>query len=88
MPKPSPAQQVVIETNVGSVQRIAMLIIDKPRKLREAAIEIARRNYADVLKENGLGDDEQARAWLDLQITALRALISKIEASGSTGGTA
>jgi len=65
-----------------------MLIIDKPRNLREAAIEIARRNYADVLKENGLSDDEQARAWLDLQIRALRALISKIEASGSAGGTA
>jgi hypothetical protein len=88
MPKPRPAQQAAIETSIGSVQRIAMLIIDKPRNLREAAIEIARRNYADVLKENGLSDDEQARAWLDLQITVLRALISKIEASGSTRGTA
>ena len=36
--------------SVGSVQRIAMRIIELPKDQREAAIEIARRNFSESLK--------------------------------------
>jgi hypothetical protein len=52
-----------------------------------ARIEFVRRNYADALEKFSI-EGEQARAWLELQIKEIRSLISEIEASGGTGGTA
>ena len=87
MPDPTATQQSAIEASIGSAQKIAMRIVDLPKDKREAGIEFVRRNYADTLEKFGI-DDEQARAWLELQIKGIRSLILEIEASGGTGGGA
>ena len=87
MPDPSATQQAAIEASIGSAQRIAMRIVDLPKDKREAGIEFVRRSYVDALEKFGI-DNDQARAWLELQIKGIRSLISEIEGSGDTGGRA
>ena len=87
MPDPTATQQAAIEASIGSAQKIAMRIVDLPEDKREAGIEFVRRSYADALEKFGI-DNDQARAWLELQIKGIRSLISEIEASGGAGGTA
>jgi hypothetical protein len=67
MSDPTATRQAAIEASIGSVQRIAMRIIDLPKDKRETGLAIVRRNYTEALKRHGF-DNEQGRAWIDLQM--------------------
>jgi hypothetical protein len=81
----TPEQRAAIEASIGSVQRIAMKIINLPREHRETGLEVVRRNFSDALKKHGY-DNEHGRRWLDLQIEGIRCLIAEIEGSGGGHG--
>jgi hypothetical protein len=88
MPDVTPAQQAIIDASIGSVQRLAMRLIDLPKDQREGGFEIVRRNFEGALKKFGI-DGAQGQAWLDSQIEAIRRLVAEIETSGgSLGGKA
>jgi len=75
------------KASVGSVQRIAMRILEVPKDHREAAIEIARRNFTESLEAHGQ-DHAEGHAWVDLQVQGICALIAEIESGGPISGRA
>ena len=78
---PTLTQQAALAAKIGSLsEAVAKKIVTLPEDQREAALATVRRAYDVKLKENGLAN-EHGRKWLDLQIDAIRRLLSEIETS-------
>ena len=79
---PTLTQQAVLAAKIGSLSKaVAKKVVALPENQREVALTTVRHAYDAKLKENGL-DNEHGRKWLDLQIDAIRRLVSELETSG------
>jgi hypothetical protein len=86
-PALTPEQERALEATLGTIQRVAMKIVEAPRDRREDAFAIARRNYAEGLRRFGQNPEEGApRAWLEKVMEGLRLLVAEIERSGGASG--
>lgn len=77
-----------VSATVGTIQRIAMAMVELPPEERMAHYTGVRTNLAAAIKELGI-EDTIADAWLDKTMHGIRALVREIEAGGGAeGGTA
>jgi hemoglobin-like flavoprotein len=77
-----------VAATVGTIQRIAMAMVELPQDERREHYTVVRRSLAEAIKELGV-DDPIANAWLDKTMEGIQALVTEIEAGGgSEGGTA
>ena len=83
----TPEQEKAFDATLGTVQRVAMKIVELPRDRRDEAFAIAHRNYAEALRKIGQNpDDGASHAWLEKVMEGLWVLVAEIESSGGTGG--
>lgn len=83
----TPEQEKALDATLGTVQRVAMKIVELSRDRREEAFAIARRNYGEALRKICQNPDDGApHAWLEKVMEGLRALVAEIESTGGAGG--
>ena len=77
-----------VAATVGTIQRIAMAMVELPQEERREHYTVVRTSLAAAMKELGV-DDTIADIWLDKTMAGIQALVIEIEAGGSAeGGTA
>ena len=77
-----------VAATVGTIQRIAMAMVELPQEERRELYSLVRRSLAEAIKELGV-EDTIADIWLDKTMAGIQALVIEIEAGGSAeGGTA
>ena len=76
-----------VSATVGTIQRIAMAMVELPPEERIAHYAVVRTSFAAAIKELGV-EDTIANAWLDKTMDGIQALVTEIEAGGGAeGGT-
>ena len=84
----TPEKQKALEAIMGSLNRMAMKVIEAPETEREAIYEALRQSWIETQRQAGLHDKEVAELAQQYMIW-LSELVSLIERSGGTqGGTA
>ena len=77
-----------VAATVGTIQRIAMAMVELPQEERRELYSLVRRSLAEAIKELGV-EDTIADVWLDKTMAGIQALVIEIEAGGGAeGGTA
>ena len=77
-----------VAATVGTIQRIAMAIVELPQEERRELYSLVRRSLAEAIKELGV-ENTIADVWLDKTMVGIQALVIEIEAGGGAeGGTA
>jgi hypothetical protein len=69
----------------GMAQRVGMRIAGMPLEEREAALAIAENSLREAAKEMGIAGD-QMNGFIELQMKAIRQIITDIDVSGSPQG--
>jgi hypothetical protein len=73
------------EHALGSIQRVAMMMVDVPKPEREEHYSKFERSLRDDLRKSGL-NDHTSDEWARLTIDGIRDLVQEIENSGGAAG--
>jgi hypothetical protein len=82
------SEQYAVAATVGTIQRIAMAIVELPTERWAAHYVMVRRKFEAVMMEVGI-EGATAHAWLNSTMHGIESLVSEIEAGGgAVGGNA
>jgi len=83
--EPKSADETARHHAWGMAQRVGMYIAGLPLDKREAALAVAENSLREAGQEIGI-TGEQMDAFIELQMNAIRQIVSDIDVSGSPQG--